>query len=666
MSLTLIINPIEIPELLYIIGYHLTTADYKTCMLVSRDWRLMFEAYIWNHFVYSRQGVSYLSKHGHLVRTLTTINICDADIHTIGGNCHFVRRIELDLQSSVTIGGLEVLAGNLPLIQEMVLRVSYCAPKHLIYISRLKRLRTLEVIINTYHSSSCNLQMLSRAITNCRSLDSLKVSGLGVSFVPSITEESNYPLELESSIRSITSTFMTNVATQGTTVLARLGRTLHLSSSIPRPNRPSTDLQAKEPWRKFVRDSSVPFRSTSYEDILNRPLDEIEYPLLRRLNLSHLRAYSNTVGEQNALGILFRKAPLLEDLSLNCGGLLPNSTADCLDALTETCHRIQSLELISLRIKHNSSTNRFFKQYRPTLKIFRLKNCSAEMEYILDLMPEATLAGLERVSFDQAVYSHKTLHNFMTKCKALQYFTWTIEKIQQLPYQQSQPLTREPPPLDQRLSSFLGPWACYKSVRHIEQINAIWDQDSFEAYYQRLTQMERLVSLGLSIMDIRKSMMSIDGVDVEESLLTEGQFLDISRQKADSSTPHSHFMTPYTSNPIHLSPLPSTSLTPSLDEHKNLHDDFEEDTRRRGGWYFKTVQELVLGKIGVHPTTQLLETRQLTLGEIQYILEAFPKLRKIRYRGKIFPLDHEARVYLETIEEPRIMVIHVTQGGSMM
>lgn len=62
------------------------------------------------------------------------------------------------------------------------------------------------------------------------------------------------------------------------------------------------------------------------------------------------------------------------------------------------------------------------------------------------------------------------------------------------------------------------------------------------------------------------------------------------------------------------------------------------------------------------PHSHLLDIQPVTLSEIQYLLRAFPKLRKIRYRGRIFPLDTEARTFLEELE-PRVPVIHVSQGG---
>ena len=90
-SLALKINPIEIPELLHIIGAHLSTGDHKTCMLVSRAWLHLFRAYTWNHLLYSRQGIPHIEKYGHMVRSLTSYGPDDKDLRNIAGTCHFVQ-----------------------------------------------------------------------------------------------------------------------------------------------------------------------------------------------------------------------------------------------------------------------------------------------------------------------------------------------------------------------------------------------------------------------------------------------------------------------------------------------------------------------------------------------------------------------------------------------
>ncbi|KAG0058038.1 hypothetical protein BGZ89_001641, partial [Linnemannia elongata] len=361
------------------------------------------------------------------------------------------------------------------------------------------------------------------------------------------------------------------------------------------------DLSAKEPWRKFVPDTTIPFQSAS-DHILSRPLDtSTPYPHLRRLHLS-IDTSPTPDHSQTGLEILFQKTPLLEDLSLNCTSIQPLHLAACLDAITDTCHGIQSLEFIHFRPSTKSYNNmdairRFFKQHRPNLTVLRLRSCMG-LEFVLDLIPPATLEGLER--------------------------------------------------------------------------------------------MERLVSLGVSFLDIRNSMLAagIGQVDAkeqeEERVLSregrEGLFHDISRGEVVSQIPYAYevwrtFVVPEEEQgqPTFQEASSSTAAAGLAiaqnqgdeDQDDNidkdhLHTDNAPEEEKRG-WLFKHVQELILYPIGIN-TYYLLDTRQLTLTETQYLLDAFPKLRKIRYRGRIFPLDYEARTFLEELRPRRIMVIHVSQG----
>lgn len=202
--------------------------------------------------------------------------------------------------------------------------------------------------------------------------------------------------------------------------------------------------------------------------------------------------------------------------------------------------------------------------------------------------------------------------------------------------------------------------------------------------------MERLVSLGVSFLDIRKSMLAagIGQVDAkeqeEERVLSregrEGLFHDISRGKVVSQIPYGYevwrtFVVPQVEQRQPTSQEASSSTAAAgLAIAQNQGDEDQDDNidkdhldtdnvpeEEKRGWHFKHVQELILNPIGIN-TYYLLDTRQLTLTETQYLLDAFPKLRKIRYRGRIFPLDYEARTFLEELRPRRIMVIHVSQG----
>ncbi|OAQ25368.1 hypothetical protein K457DRAFT_141169 [Linnemannia elongata AG-77] len=578
-------------------------------------------------------------------------------------------------------------------------------------LGRLGRLQSLELDGYSHVPSTCNLRMLLNVISECRSLVTLKIARLD----DSIIEPPNKDRQSTSSHPSTQHQEIENVLYPPGTWKSILGRALRITSSsrtIPRPNRPSKDLSAKEPWRKFVPDTTIPFQSAS-DHILSRPLDtSTPYPHLRRLHLS-IDTSPTPDHSQTGLEILFQKTPLLEDLSLNCTSIQPLHLAACLDAITDTCHGIQSLEFIHFRPSTKSYNNmdairRFFKQHRPNLTVLRLRSCMG-LEFVLDLIPPATLEGLERVSFEYTLYSHPILHKFMTQCKALQYFTWTIEPPftpnppvpQPLPLSALNPTQPTSPNSDyqqkRQISAFLEPWACNKTMRHIEQTHAIHhqDQESFDFYYNhRLAQMERLVSLGVSFLDIRKSMLAAgvgqaDAKEQEEERVLsregrEGLFHDISRGKVVSQIPYGYevwrtFVVPQEEQGQPSFQEASSSTTAvglaiaqsqgDDDQDENidkdhLHTDNAPEEEKRG-WHFKHVQELILNPIGIN-TYYLLDTRQLTLTETQYLLDAFPKLRKIRYRGRIFPLDYEARTFLEELRPRRIMVIHVSQGSTIM
>lgn len=616
--------------------------------------------------------------------------------------------------SSDVVGvGMEALVGNLIQVRDLKLEAVHCSPRQMLSIGRLGRLQSLELTVDSHYNSECNLRMLMNVIMECRSLVTLKVSRLGDCIILPPNKNQQPSLSYPSPHQP---------PSVSTSVLSRLGRALRIkpSQTLPRPNRPSKDLSAKEPWRKFVRDTTIPLQN-SPENSLYRPLESTSsYPLLSRLHLSKIMTSLTADENQTGLEILFRKTPLLDDLCFDTKLVRSRHLACCLDAITETCHLLQSLELIHLQpsTKHPysnmDSIYRFFKQHRPELKVLRLKSCMG-LEPVVDLIPLATVARLERVSFEYTLYSHEILHRFMTRCSNLQYFTWTVESTSTPPPpRHSHPLVPLPSPTNvsenhqRQISAFLDPWACTKTIRHIEQTHAIQDQDSesFDFYYNyRLVQMERLVSLGCSILDIRKSMQvaGMSGEEGERERGEGGSFHDISRGEVDSQAPYARVVRRRQRDrelecvvawdqqevPVLRASLPTTGIETAAtgsssliaeeqdvenQEHRHQNNITDNHTDKDAthhypqeeewkGWHLKTVQELILGPINTHPHSHLLDIRQLTISEIQYLLRAFPKLRKIRYRGRIFPLDYEARTFLDELEQPRVLVIHVSQGG---
>ncbi|KAF9271275.1 hypothetical protein BGZ68_003922, partial [Mortierella alpina] len=111
MSPKLDINPIEIPELLHLIVVHFSTDDLKTCMLISRTWHAIFEAYLWHHLDYNTQGIPNLGQRGHLVHRLDTYNLRAKDLYLVAGSCHFVQQLKLDVAGFFTklSPGLEMI-----------------------------------------------------------------------------------------------------------------------------------------------------------------------------------------------------------------------------------------------------------------------------------------------------------------------------------------------------------------------------------------------------------------------------------------------------------------------------------------------------------------------------------------------------------------------------
>ncbi|KAF9904154.1 hypothetical protein EC991_002989 [Linnemannia zychae] len=527
--------------------------------------------------------------------------------------------------------------------------------------------------------------MLLGVLSECQSLVSLKVSWLidNTITLPTNVKPPPPPNAQEDAVMAMAQSFPPRPKPPTpTSLFARIKKTLKLAPTGPRPgsngvpspfstvrpDRPSADLHGREPWRKFVvypttatttsqeTDADNPNLFTEAEDLILRrsTISLNPYPFLRRIHLSKIATSTTTALDNTPTGqeILFRNSPCLEDLTWNCGYILPKQLLACLDAITDTCHFIKSLELISFCpiSKNNDTLRRFFQHHRPELRTLKLQQCKG-IEFAISLIPPATLAGLERVSFENTLYSHPILHKFMTHAKNLQHFTWKVGAEPQyhlMPHMQ----TPTALPENQRISAFLEPWACYGTMRHIEQSHAIVDQDSFEAFYQqRLTQMEQLVSLVVSIKDIRRSMETSK----------EGPSKSLNVEECGDA-PQSHCAQPSSSidRIQNLQQLnPSSTGSPQEKEHDK--DSSQGKAERGLGWHFSTIQEVILDAIGINNVSYLPDTRQLALDEIKYLLAAFPKLRKILYRGRLYPLDNEARKFLEELESRRILVAHVAQ-----
>ncbi|KAF9117175.1 hypothetical protein BGX27_000024 [Mortierella sp. AM989] len=605
MSLALKINPVEIPELLHIIGCHLSTGDQKSCMLVSRTWYSLFSAYYWSHLYYNRLGVPNLGKYGHLVRWLTTYCVGHADVTFLAGSCHLVQRLELELDKTTFDTTFEILVGNMPHIQELTFSEPYLKLEHLVAITRLKRLRRLCFgDQKRYKGTVCDFKMLLNALQDCPTLTSLQFTYL--------VEDTYYIPPYYAPPRA------SNVAPtlpSPETAIGRLVQRLTNGSSIPSPSS-----KAKEPWRKFV--PVIAAKTTKLQkELMQRQPDTSEvYSNLTKL---HLKISTRAVNSQ--IRSLFKKSPYLQELYFNVGYLRDEIVGESLDAITDSCYQLQTLAIEGLRSRAtiSSSIHRFFTQHRPDLRHLKLKSC-IDLDYVLDLIPSSTVKRLERICFESSIYSHPVFHRLMTRCSSLQYVTWIeVGKV-------GGPL----PPLEERMEAFLEPWRCYETMRLIEQRNCVEDQGSYEAFLGRLAQMRRLVSLGASMDDIRRLIAFITkkrlGQHSEHSQEAEQVMMGVSAGQS-----------------LYCEKCYSKEKDTTL---------FVEDELA-----FESVQELTVATIDIAPLTRMLLSKQLNLTEIQRLLEIFPKLRKIRYQGSVFPLDQGAREYLSSLELRHISVIHTSQ-----
>ncbi|KAF9939130.1 hypothetical protein BGZ67_009876 [Mortierella alpina] len=560
MSLKPNVNPIEIPELLHLIGGHLSTMDLKACMLVSRTWHTIFEDYLWHSLEYNSQGIPHLGQHGHLVRHMNTYRLRAKDLYLVAGSCHLVQQLKLDVADffNQLSPGLETIVANMPHITDLTL----CLPHsmHQLYfcaISRWKRLRylTLTTMGSLYHAT-CDLMLLINVLQECPKISSLRMENI---------------LIVDQSTRGHPPLQPTDMRI--TPILYPPGYNPWWDNTWLRQLQNLVQ-QKEEPWRKFgqvwhddnrVRPSDIV--------LLRKPDASTIYPLLTRLDIKNV-LFGTPDHRSISFGLLFKKAPYLKELYIEFTRFWPSLVSECLDAITENCMELSSLTFDQLHttIGSQGSINRFFRKSRPGLQRLTLKR-GVDLEKALDLMPNRTAHGLQHLRLEETVSSHWVLHRFLQRCSTLQSFAWTMDFAESI----------DDPTM--RFSAFVEPWACYDTLRHVEFAVAAMDKDSFDAYFCRLTQMERLVSMSFRLCDLRRS------------IIKRGQDMK--------------------------------------------------------GWYFPSVQELTIAAGFTQPLC--------SLDELCYTLQAFPKLRKVRYQGTQYPLDDEARHYLASQVERPIMVIHTTQ-----
>ncbi|KAF9944944.1 hypothetical protein BGZ70_004201 [Mortierella alpina] len=560
------ITPIEIPELLHLIGCHLLSSDLKSCMLVSRTWHTIFEAYLWHDLHYNSQCTQHLEQHGHLVRRLKTYNLSTKDLYLVAGSCHFVQQLTLDVGGCFLklSPGLETIVANMPHITDLTLglpgstyQMYFCA------ISRLKQLRylTLTTINRLCHSTTCDLLLLLNVIQECTRLCSLTVENIIV--VDQSTPGTSPLLPTQSGTDVM-------IYPPGFKQWWNSAWFRQLKDKVRHP---------EDPWRKFEQVTHVENQvRPGDESFLCTPDASRIYPLLTRLVIKNL-LFGTTKHQSLPFGLLFKKTPHLRELYIEFKRFWPTLIAECLNAITANCKELAILTFDGLRATVNSQTsiNEFFRTIRPGLQRLTLKK-GVDLEGVLDLIPERTANGLHHLRLEDTVWSHAVLHRFLQRCSSLQSLAWSN-------------CTEMTIDSTMRFSACLvEPWTCYDTLRHVEFRVTKMDKDSFDAYFGRLAQAEQLVSLSVSLCDLRRS------------IIKRG-----------------------------------------------------EDAR---GWYFPLVQELTMAAGYTLPLC--------SLDELRYTLQAFPKLRKIRYEGTQYPLDDEARHSLMSQGERSVMVIHTTQTPSFV
>ncbi|KAF9903513.1 hypothetical protein BX616_001601 [Lobosporangium transversale] len=638
MSFSLKNNPIEIPELLHVIGCHLSTRDQKACMLVSRAWCSFFRAFYWHHLIYIRQsGIPYLEKYGHLVRHLTAYTANDIDLITLSGSCHLVQRLDLDLRFTASINGLEILTSNMPHVQELRLWVDRGIElKHMVAITQWKRLRTLRIGHNGSVGTSCDITLLLKVLQECPTLTCLQLDRVHASRVqiPTLPQRLSGEAVIVGT-PEIPTGISTTTSAEVTQEVVAAGRAEEGNASMPRPTRAAkwlhwirikrstgkrvtTASKSKEPWRKFtvlkpytIRPGKIPMGLLQLT-----PDASILHPRLTRLQFTGV--WIDESLRDIPVSLLFEKSPSLQDLNI-AFRMLPYYVNQILDAITNHCHELQTLAIGHLQSNRDTkpSIYRFFRQHRPNLMQLTLESCEA-MDDVLALIPTATVAGLRRVCFDTSIYSHGAFHRFMARAASLQSLSWTSEAER---YEG----TGGPEEAERKLDCYLEPWACYETIRSVEQKRCIDGSSCFAAFSERLAKMKRLVCLSMSIEDL---------------LLLVAAMLGLDKKSLDCSV-------------LQRSHKSCVSIRD--------HSEDDDDSDMKAWSSLRSVQELVLGPIRVDRMTRMLLTDQLDATKVRMVIEAFPKLRKLRYQGRIFPLDDDARKALESLSDRSIMVVHVSQ-----
>ncbi|KAF9947964.1 hypothetical protein BGZ65_008405 [Modicella reniformis] len=201
-------------------------------------------------------------------------------------------------------------------------------------------------------------------------------------------------------------------------------------------------------------------------------------------------------------------------------------------------------------------------------------------------------------------------------------------QLETLVIQASDPILPSPDEWTTRLDMFLDPWTCYETIRHVDQRNCIVDRDSLEAFFGRLALMRRLVSLSISLDDMRQLLAFTSSTS---SATTEEEDEEEQQQQQQQ-------------------------------ERNDNNNNNNNNSCSCSNSSIQSIQELTFAPIQVQQVSRLLLSRPLDATDMAKILKTFTSLRKIRYEGRVFPLDQGAREYLNISNlRKHISIMHTSQ-----
>lgn len=622
-SLALRINPIEIPEVLLIVGCHLSTLEIKNCMLVSKTWLQLFRTYYWHHLYFIRNLAPSFRAYGNLVRRVITANLYDEDMWLIAEACHLVQRLELELSVYPIRQGVDVLFENLPLIQELEFRTfdHYFHTRYFAPITTLRRLSSLTLCRATVRDNvGCDFQALFNMLDNCHALRALKLNGIIEMKESKRPNHAHLRVGRGDGLRHVDGSILEPAIINNTHRPRSFWGQFLQKFKSPDPDNP-------EPWRKFtVLKFTPPPPPRVFEyavDLFQKPDPTVLLGRLTKLSVRNISVGS--YGDDEApLWYIFKKSPYLQELHVDFGGFHSQLVQKCLEAIGETCRDLVTLTLE--RVHSTESTRSWIQDFlhrspRDLLNL-RLIDCR-DVGSTFEHIPRAVASQLRNLSLERMVLKHQHVHQLLMRCKSLESFTWTapIWTVYAQP----------------RLDLLVESWACMETLRHLEHVHVCPDQDSLDALSNRMGQMPNLVTVGACIDQARISFAKgqepdkCKKQDGKERLVKDCMCKDCNSKR-------------YARAEAWYKPV---------EEEEEVKEDIEVKVMS------ESVQELTFDALPIPPSIYVPAVL-LKQVEVESMLKSFPKLRKIRYRGRTFPLYENGYRWLQA-ERPDISVIHVTQ-----